>query len=349
MDVAAHAGRQTNLVAVSAFTEGNFRERVRNILSGRKYSFIATFVAVVLVISAGIVLLSGAQAGNDDFSAQPGINEIQDENEVSTVTILVEKFGRKLQTVSLLAPEDIVRESIQQNYGDYVSPTLLAEWQENVQNAPGRLVSSPWPDHIDIMDIQKLSGPGYAVVGRIIEITSVEAVNGGVAAQRSIALVVEKVENRWQITALTLGDYENPNSEENENNQSCSINYTSTQYGFNFSLPKSWQGYSIISENWEGFTPGGSAEVETGPLLSIRHPQWTAQEPRQDIPIMIFTLDQWNKMQLGEFHIGAAPIGPKELGRNSSYVFALPARYNFAFPQGYEEVEQILDSDAFYP
>jgi hypothetical protein len=32
------------------------------------------------------------------------------------------------------------------------------------------------------------------------------------------------------------------------------------------------------------------------------------------------------------------------LGRNNRYVFALPARYNFAFPEGYEEVEKILES-----
>jgi hypothetical protein len=57
---------------------------------------------------------------------------------------------------------------------------------------------------------------------------------------------------------------------------------------------------------------------------------------------MIFTLSQWKAMQQEEFHIGAAPFGPRELGRNSRYVFALPARYNYAFPAGYEEVEEIL-------
>lgn len=57
---------------------------------------------------------------------------------------------------------------------------------------------------------------------------------------------------------------------------------------------------------------------------------------------MVFTIEQWDRMQRGEWHIGAAPIGPLELGRNSSYVLALPARYNYAFLEGWEEVEQIL-------
>jgi hypothetical protein len=84
-------------------------------------------------------------------------------------------------------------------------------------------------------------------------------------------------------------------------------------------------------------------------MISIRHPEWTAENPRQDIPIMIFTTAQWNSLQQGKFHIGAAPIGPSELGRNAKYVFALPARYNYAFPTGYEEVESILKSDPLQP
>lgn len=61
---------------------------------------------------------------------------------------------------------------------------------------------------------------------------------------------------------------------------------------------------------------------------------------------MVFTPAQWNSLQGDEFHIGAAPMNPSELGRSSQYVLALPARYNYAFPTGYEEVEQILKSFA---
>ncbi|MFJ9500803.1 hypothetical protein [Brevibacillus centrosporus] len=123
------------------------------------------------------------------------------------------------------------------------------------------------------------------------------------------------------------------------------ISYENDPYGFRFSLPESWKGYSIVTGTWEGLAAGnesGETIVETGPLISIRHPQWTPQNQRQDIPIMIFTLEQWGSLLEGKFHIGAAPIGPTELGRNSKYVFALPARYNFAFPEGYEEVEEII-------
>lgn len=130
-----------------------------------------------------------------------------------------------------------------------------------------------------------------------------------------------------------------------EPKQVGSIIYDNKEYGFTFSLPLSWKGYKIITDKWQGmaFATNGEKPVETGPLLYIRHPKWTKKIPRQDIPIMIFTIEQWNKMQQDKFHIGAAPINPSELSRNTEYVFALPARYNYAFPKGFEEVEEIIE------
>ncbi len=111
------------------------------------------------------------------------------------------------------------------------------------------------------------------------------------------------------------------------------------------------EGYQIIESKWEGYAPGtqGDVIVEQGLIISIRHPKWTSANPRQDIPIMVFTIAQWDLLQQDKFHIGAAPIGPSELGRNLKYVFALPARYNFAFPAGYEEVDSILQNKPLHP
>jgi hypothetical protein len=143
----------------------------------------------------------------------------------------------------------------------------------------------------------------------------------------------------------------NPISDESDavfsivKNQSTEEEYKNTQYGFSFSLPISWEGYSIVEDRWEGVTIDGDVVVEQGPIILIRNPKWTSASPMQDIPIMVFTIKQWNSLQQEEFHIGAAPIGPSELGRNSKYVFALPARYNYAFPTGWEEVDQILKNN----
>ncbi len=66
---------------------------------------------------------------------------------------------------------------------------------------------------------------------------------------------------------------------------------------------------------------------------------------REDIPILVIPLDQWDLLMEGTYHIGASPLEPTELGRNDRCVFALPARYNYDFLEGYEEVEEILEGN----
>ena len=88
---------------------------------------------------------------------------------------------------------------------------------------------------------------------------------------------------------------------------------------------------------------------ERGPAIWIRHPLWTEENPRQDIPIMIFTKAQWSIVEKDRMILSAAPIGPGEIGRNKKYVFALPARYNYAFPVGWEEVEKIIVENSLQP
>lgn len=130
------------------------------------------------------------------------------------------------------------------------------------------------------------------------------------------------------------------------------INYKNVEYGFVMNLPESWDDFTTIEDEWVGdsLDTSGQKQVqsEKGTLISIRHPDWDYKSPRQDIPIMVFTLRQWSDMQADKFHIGAAPINPGEIGRNKKYVFAIPARYNFAYLIGFEEVDQIIRGDNFF-
>ncbi len=284
------------------------------------------------LVSIGILLLVvflfGCTAGEQPEQTGAADNE-------AAVRQLVADFGAKLKEVTLIAPAEVVRESLQEHYHDYVSLALLAAWQADPENAPGRMVSSPWPERIEVLSIGERAADVYEVEGEIVEVTSTE----GEGIRRPITLTVKKTEGNWLIDAVTLGEY--PTSE--------GIVYRNAEYGFTFSLPASWEGYEIVTEEWEGTAIEGSAEedgiAETGPMILIRHPQWTSEDPRQDIPVMVFTSAQWEALQQRDFSVGAAPVGPRELDRNSGYVFALPARYNFAFPTGYKEVEDILEGN----
>lgn len=303
------------------------------------------FVPLIFVLFV-LVSLFGCSTNSvntsDNTVQPPSTNtstspDLQTGDSTGVVTQLIEDFGKKLQQVSLLS--DTAGSSMQENYGPYVDAKLLAKWQADPQNAPGRLVSSPWPDRIEVQSVDKLSDTSYIVKGEIIEVTSTEAETGAAAARRVITLTVSYNSKTWLITDVTLGDYV----------AGTSITYVNDNYGFTFTLPISWQGYTLIESTWNGMDVASGKQTETGPLLSIRHPGWTQDTPRQDIPIMIFTLAQWDAVKNETLSVSAAPIPPRELGRNSTYVFTLPARYNYAFPEGYQEVEDIIAGEPLNP
>jgi hypothetical protein len=123
--------------------------------------------------------------------------------------------------------------------------------------------------------------------------------------------------------------------------QAGTIEYRNGEYGFRIVLPESWKGYRVLWSEWQGSVQasnGAAEHVLRGPRLRLRHPKWTEENPREDMPIMIFTIAQWNESPI----VSAAPFGPGELGRNGQFVFAVPPRWDYDFAEGYEEAEKIL-------
>jgi hypothetical protein len=118
------------------------------------------------------------------------------------------------------------------------------------------------------------------------------------------------------------------------------VRYVNKELGFQIDLPESWRGYSVIVLRWQATSPEDS--TESGPLIVLRHPLWTEANPREDMPIMVFTRAQFDQVQQEELRISAAPYPPPALGQNSKYVLALPPRYNFDALTGYEEVDRLV-------
>jgi len=291
-------------------------------------------LVVMLIMMVSLGLLGCSNQGVEVKSS--------DEVDKKAVTDVVEGFGKKLQQVSLIASSQDLEKSMNENYGSYVTPDLLAKFLSAPESAPGRITSSPWPDRIEIASAEKTSEGVYKVEGTIIEVTSTEQSTGNAAAKRPITLEVKKVEDKWLISSVVMGDYQTGGT----------VVYRNSAYGFVFILPESWKGYTIVTEVWEGRSLEESTSgqiTETGPKLLIRNPGWTKENPMEDIPIMVFTLAQWDKVQQEKISLGAAPIGPTELGKNSTYVFALPARYNFDNLPGYQEVEKIMEGNPLKP
>lgn len=161
-------------------------------------------IKVILIILAVIILIVGAGVGI--YFCQELEIEKSRQTEETAVKSLVENFGRTLKNVSLLSP--VAVQDIEQNYKDYIAPILLERWKSDSLTALGRLTSSPWPDRIDIYSIKNLDSYSYEVKGYIMETTSVEETQGGIASQRPITLIIEKDNNSWFITKINLGEYD---------------------------------------------------------------------------------------------------------------------------------------------
>lgn len=88
---------------------------------------------------------------------------------------IVETLGERLKRVSLLAPDSIVVGEIRAAYASLVTPELLARWTSNPSRAPGRDVSSPWPERIEIRSVEDAGEGSCRVEGEVIYATSADA------------------------------------------------------------------------------------------------------------------------------------------------------------------------------
>lgn len=149
--------------------------------------------------------------------------------------------------------------------------------------------------------------------------------------------------------ALPLCGAAQDHSAPQKTTKQAGVQYVNKDYGFRFALPDSWKDYNVVADSWSGRDDSSNGATEKGPIVVLRNPKWTKDHPTQDIPIMVFTLAQWKKIDSEELSVSAAPIPPSELGRNNKYVFALPARYDFGDGDDKEEVYAILSGHPLQP
>ena len=143
----------------------------------------------LVVILMAIVILS-ACAGS-----KPALDE------EARIQAVVEEFGQKLKLVSLLSPS--AAEDLKTQYSNFVSTPLLQQWMGTPEKAPGRMVSSPWPDRIEISSIRKTMTGEYSVTGNIVEITSAEVSSGGFTDKIPIQITVKNSGGSWLIVAYS--------------------------------------------------------------------------------------------------------------------------------------------------
>lgn len=154
-----------------------------------KNKIIYAIILIIIAIVVGIWVYYGQINKNISDNAQ--------------ARAVVVAFGQRMQNVPLAATKEIAAAAIQNNYADYVTPQLLNAWLYDPTKAPGRSTSSPWPDRIEISSIAKNKDGDYVVVGNVVEITSVEVENGGIADKYPVLLGLKKISDKWVIWLFT--------------------------------------------------------------------------------------------------------------------------------------------------
>lgn len=154
------------------------------------------FILPLLIV--GSLVACATPSATPTPTAAPTATIVSNVFDDAEVKILVLNFGKRLVMVSLQSP--LAPQDIKDQYSEFVSPALLQTWINNVTKAPGRVVSSPWPDRIEVTTLTKEASDKYAITGSVVEITSVEMVKGGAAAKIPVRIVVQKIQGQWLIT-----------------------------------------------------------------------------------------------------------------------------------------------------
>jgi len=183
------------------------RKEWRETMGKAKACFLAAVLAATSLLAACGAEPRESSQGAPNGESPPTATETaspetDEEADREAAAAVVEQFGRQLRMVSLLAPEEDLKQSIRDHYGEYVTGELLEAWLNDPSAAPGRLVSSPWPDRIEIGEITAAPGDSCEVTGEIIEITGDEEI----AAKIPVTLRLVRQDGKWRISEFAAGE-----------------------------------------------------------------------------------------------------------------------------------------------
>jgi hypothetical protein len=205
--------------------------------------------------------------------------------------------------------------------------------------------------------IKRLTGDNADLRTQLNQMASLRDSNGHLAEQLKAVVENSRVDRselvRLRGQKVRLRQLEQENTELKAQHQPrggtvSAVEYRNEQYGFGMTFPSGWSGYSVVAGTWQGQTHNQQGETTgtyTGPEIILRHPQWTDAAPWQDIPVLVFTHDEWVLVEQQKLGVSAAPTSPSKLGENAKFVFALPPRWiGFADALGQEGTAKVPET-----
>jgi hypothetical protein len=161
---------------------------------------------------AGSLLLALAGGACNDGAEQSARDTEPDSSPAAgadcadpAIRVVVRRFGERLREVSLLGPDSVIEVEMRAAYGDLVTPELLDDWVTEPAAAPGREVSSPWPQRIEIAEIDPGEGGACVARGEVIYATSADSTGDRALGGEYVTLNLIHTEG-WRIGAYEAAE-----------------------------------------------------------------------------------------------------------------------------------------------
>lgn len=159
---------------------------------------------LLTILTAGATLL--AACDRPDVAAKAGSARSLADTAMTldperAIRQLVALFGSRMQTVSLLVPDSLAASRLQEAYGTLVTPDLLSDWMARPAAAPGRRVSSPWPDRIEVTSVTASGADEYLVTGALVYESSASGQSVTRASSQPVRLHIRRNgDGGWRIS-----------------------------------------------------------------------------------------------------------------------------------------------------
>ena len=156
--------------------------------------FIVVVIVLFLFISVGEYLLFRPSTTTPPSAA-----------DINAIYQVVGEFGARLKDVDITAPNQNIVTAVDFNLKGFITNRLYQVFVQDKIRIPGRYVSSPWPERIEINSVQMLDSGSYTVHGSQVVMTDDTLAHGGNAGEEPITLTLKKVNGIWLIDDVTGG------------------------------------------------------------------------------------------------------------------------------------------------
>jgi len=159
-------------------------------------------------IAVGIVLLLLISVGGY-FLFKPSTTMQPREADTNAIYQVVGEFGERLKDVrvDVTASNQAMMAAVDWNLKQFITDRLYQEFAQSPTKIPGRYMSSPWPERIEIKSVQMLDSGSYTVHGNQVLMTSDNVADGGNAGETPITLTLKKVNGAWLIDDVVGGTH----------------------------------------------------------------------------------------------------------------------------------------------